>query len=282
MGLVERVVKPVVSGIKHALMKPVTIKYPFIKVENIPEENFRYDPKAGVAYPGYKGRHILYLDKCTGCAACERACQEIAEAIVMLYSFDIFLEFDSGFKSGLEEGGDEARLVSRLLHPLGGVVGGLEEAEGGFRLRLNDTPIWEMAAQVVYENLFMDVFKELEAEGWEITMPEEKPRGEVRSYIIKKNGVEAKLVIKQRDLGYKQNKRSVFPAIDYGRCVFCGFCVDACPFYALEMGGDYELAALEREELFYDPEMLAKPKFNTHPPESTWAEKAVLVLRRYK
>ena len=27
----------------------------------------------------------------------------------------------------------------------------------------------------------------------------------------------------------KQNKKSIMPQIDYGKCVFCGLCVDACP-----------------------------------------------------
>ena len=42
----------------------------------------------------------------------------------------------------------------------------------------------------------------------------------------------------------KQNKKSIMPQIDYGKCVFCGLCVDACPFYALYMTNDYELSSL--------------------------------------
>jgi ferredoxin len=35
------------------------------------------------------------------------------------------------------------------------------------------------------------------------------------------------------DEEWKQNKKSIMPQIDFGKCVFCGLCVDACPFYAL-------------------------------------------------
>lgn len=47
--------------------------------------------------------------------------------------------------------------------------------------------------------------------------------------------------------------------LDYGRCVMCGLCVDACPTGALEITTDYELAttqrnALEQHALFIDAE----------------------------
>jgi ferredoxin len=54
-------------------------------------------------------------------------------------------------------------------------------------------------------------------------------------------------------------------------CVFCGLCVDACPFDALWMTNDYELSAYDKEALKYTPEMLmvppaeygdSKPKFD--------------------
>ncbi len=45
--------------------------------------------------------------------------------------------------------------------------------------------------------------------------------------------------------------------IDYlryemGACMMCGLCVEACPFDALKMGQDYELAKLTRDELTVD------------------------------
>ena len=41
------------------------------------------------------------------------------------------------------------------------------------------------------------------------------------------------------DEQWKHNKKAIMPQIDYGKCVFCGLCVDACPFYALFMTNDY-------------------------------------------
>lgn len=45
--------------------------------------------------------------------------------------------------------------------------------------------------------------------------------------------------------------------IDYlryemGACMMCGLCVEACPFGALKMGQDYELAKYTRDELTVD------------------------------
>jgi NADH-quinone oxidoreductase subunit I len=37
--------------------------------------------------------------------------------------------------------------------------------------------------------------------------------------------------------------------LDYGRCIMCGLCVDACPADALQMANDYELATTKAEDL---------------------------------
>jgi formate hydrogenlyase subunit 6/NADH:ubiquinone oxidoreductase subunit I len=36
--------------------------------------------------------------------------------------------------------------------------------------------------------------------------------------------------------------------LDYGRCIMCGLCVDACPADALQMANDYELATTKTED----------------------------------
>ena len=55
---------------------------------------------------------------------------------------------------------------------------------------------------------------------------------------------------------WKHNKKAIMPQIDYGKCVFCGLCVDACPFYALYMSNDYELSSFTKEGLIYTPQQL--------------------------
>ena len=134
------------SGLKHLFRPRMTLRYPEQKLD-LEGPGYRYDPRQGVGLPGFKGRHILYMDKCTGCQLCAIACDGVAVAIEM--------------------------------------------------------------------------------------------------QVVKK--------------GLPQNKKDVWPAVDYGRCVFCGLCVDACPFDALFMTNDYELAAYDKAGLKYTPEMLAVP-----------------------
>jgi NADH-quinone oxidoreductase subunit I len=43
------------------------------------------------------------------------------------------------------------------------------------------------------------------------------------------------------------------------RCIFCGFCVEACPTEALGMSGEYELATYTREAQLYGKERLLEP-----------------------
>ena len=60
---------------------------------------------------------------------------------------------------------------------------------------------------------------------------------------------------------WKHNKKAIMPQIDYGKCVFCGLCVDACPIYALYMTNDYELSSFSKEALIYTPSQLqVKPQ----------------------
>jgi len=70
------------SGIRHAFKPRMTLRYPDQKLD-LQGPGYRFDPKNGVGLPGFKGRHLLREDKCTGCQLCAIACDGVAVAIEM-------------------------------------------------------------------------------------------------------------------------------------------------------------------------------------------------------
>jgi len=44
--------------------------------------------------------------------------------------------------------------------------------------------------------------------------------------------------------------------IDYGLCMYCGICVDVCPFDALEWSPQFDYSAVSRAELVQSMERL--------------------------
>nr|MDO8098404.1 4Fe-4S binding protein [Candidatus Njordarchaeota archaeon] len=49
-------------------------------------------------------------------------------------------------------------------------------------------------------------------------------------------------------------------SINYSRCIFCSFCVDACKFNALHSSPDYELSEYSLDNLTYSPQRLGAPR----------------------
>jgi len=43
------------------------------------------------------------------------------------------------------------------------------------------------------------------------------------------------------------------------RCIFCGFCEEACPTGAIVLGREYELASFTRDTMIYTKSMLTEP-----------------------
>jgi len=43
------------------------------------------------------------------------------------------------------------------------------------------------------------------------------------------------------------------------RCIYCGFCEDACPTEAIVLGDQYELSFTDRRQSIYPKEMLIEP-----------------------
>ena len=43
------------------------------------------------------------------------------------------------------------------------------------------------------------------------------------------------------------------------RCIFCGYCEDACPTEAIVLGDNYELSFTDRRSAIYPKEMLLEP-----------------------
>ena len=44
------------------------------------------------------------------------------------------------------------------------------------------------------------------------------------------------------------------------RCIFCGYCEEACPVDAIKLGPEYELADFARRDFVYTKEMLLDPE----------------------
>ena len=47
-----------------------------------------------------------------------------------------------------------------------------------------------------------------------------------------------------------------FFRINFSRCIFCGFCEEACPTYAIQLTPDFEMGEYDRQNLVYEKEDL--------------------------
>jgi len=70
------------TGIRHFFHPRMTLRYPEQKLD-LEGTGYKFDARQGVGLPGFKGRHLLRFEKCTGCQLCAIACDGVAVAIDM-------------------------------------------------------------------------------------------------------------------------------------------------------------------------------------------------------
>ncbi len=56
-----------------------------------------------------------------------------------------------------------------------------------------------------------------------------------------------------------------FFRINFSRCIFCGFCEEACPTYAIQLTPDFEMGEYRRNNLVYEKEDLLISGPGKHP-----------------
>jgi len=81
-GYIKGVFVSTWTGIRHFFHPRMTLRYPEQKLD-LEGPGYRYDARQGVGLPGFKGRHLLRFEKCTGCQLCAIACDGVAVAIDM-------------------------------------------------------------------------------------------------------------------------------------------------------------------------------------------------------
>jgi len=61
-----------------------------------------------------------------------------------------------------------------------------------------------------------------------------------------------------------------FFRINFSRCIFCGFCEEACPTYAIQLTPDFEMGEYHRPSLVYEKEDLLINGPGKYPDYNFW------------
>ncbi|HEV2226960.1 MAG TPA: 4Fe-4S binding protein [Nitrososphaerales archaeon] len=315
------------SGLRHLFRPRMTLRYPEQKLD-LEGPGYQYDAKKGVGLPGFKGRHILYFEKCTGCQLCAIACDGVAVAIDMQKvqkgkvqnKKDIWPAVDYGrcvppFTPIITIDGvkpiSEIRVGDRVLTHTGKFRKVTKLFERNYTGKLytfwtsgnpesltttEDHPIlvfegdeisWSFASEikrgafltrpVLSEPLRNGIHLSSELYGngngrdspgsqmvlisrakLSTSSDTRTENGMVVSQVIGTETAEVK-DFRVQNLEVEDDNSYVAANIAIHNCVFCGLCVDACPFDALFMTNEYELSAYDRMSLKYTPDMLAVP-----------------------
>ncbi|MDP6906422.1 MAG: 4Fe-4S binding protein [Candidatus Thalassarchaeaceae archaeon] len=196
--------------------RPVTIMYPYERLEEMEPWLF---------VPGnYNGRIGVIWETCTACKACVRICPNDClhmETETRVNVLDLAEDGDENHGHGidLEVGGLAARRIE-----------GSAEAAAEFNL----STAHESAPQEFEFGEIIDLSGEIVSVKWNSSgSTEELATSEVL-------GAEVDIVSGR---------------IDMGRCMFCGLCMESCPFNSFFMTNEYDgMSGLTRSDLWYEAE----------------------------
>lgn len=73
-----------------------------------------------------------------------------------------------------------------------------------------------------------------------------------------------------------------FFRINFSRCIFCGYCEEACPTYAIQLTPDFEMGEWKRESLVYEKEDLLISGPGKYPDYSYWHVAGVAIAGKAK
>lgn len=73
-----------------------------------------------------------------------------------------------------------------------------------------------------------------------------------------------------------------FFRINFSRCIFCGFCEDACPTYAIQLTPDFEMSDYDRQCLVYEKEDLLIGGTGKYPDYNYWRVAGVEIEGKHK
>ena len=202
------------SHFVKSLSRPVTVMYPYERLEEMEPWLF---------VPGnYNGRIGVIWETCTACKACVRICPNDClhmETETRVNVLDLAEEGDEHYGYGveLEVGGMAARRLE-----------GSEEAAANFELSISHAPPPEEYEFGEVINLSGDtVSVRWNASG----TTEDVSAGDLL-------GAEVDIVSGR---------------IDIGRCMFCGLCMESCPFNSFFMTNEYDgMSGFTREDLWFE------------------------------
>jgi len=66
-------------------------------------------------------------------------------------------------------------------------------------------------------------------------------------------------MVEREDIREGSTKKVKYPQIDFSKCCFCGLCAEVCPPKSLKMSNASIMVTMDKSQLLYPPEELAKP-----------------------